>query len=336
MIRLFLFESLCSFHRKASVFILSAAMLLCACGEQNDGMQSLASREVPFIYALGNRGGQAVLIIANEDGYYREYPISGAVAPYDGNMIGVSKSGRVYISQADSVFTSSSEDYSSWSSQALGNNVLGIVSTPFGDYLLQQTQVDAMYRYEKSVNSWMSIAKTTNGAPEEISYSDIYYKLYVIDDFGGAARLYELGTPSALVLNATYNINVTRNFLTELNGGIYIGNSSEGLYINGVLIGAGSGLASYAIVSPSDIFAGTDSASLPLRVFRLIGGSFVPEIQFSGATGFIKLWPLPPDRIIVGIGDVSSSNGLYMYDFKKRYLKAISSLSVYAVYSSSR
>ena len=163
MARLSLFAALCSFLKKAFALIFSAAMLLCACGERNEGMLSLASEDVPYIYALGDRGGQAVLIISNENGYYREYPVSGAVAPYNGNVVCASQSGLVYIGQGNNILTASNNDYSSWSVQSLGFLIYAIATTPFGDYCLIDNFGDVLHRYEKSTDSWLSMGKATTG-----------------------------------------------------------------------------------------------------------------------------------------------------------------------------
>lgn len=170
-------------------------------------------------------------------------------------------------------------------------------------------------------------------APEKLCYSSTYYKLYVTDNSGGNTQLNELGIPAVLTPVATYPIAIDRIFLSEASGGIYVGNNVAGLYRDGALVGSGSGLQLYAVVSPTEIFAGNDFNSLPLRLFRLTGTTFVPELYFTSTAGTIKLWPMPPDHLIIGISGsgVNRSDGLYVYNFRKRNLRILNTRSIIAL-----
>jgi len=298
-------------------------------------MQSLASEEIPFIYALGATGTQAYLIVANLDGYYMQYAITGYTTPTVSAVMSAGRSGRVYIGDTNTIYTSTSSDYSSWSSQAMAFGVLDLASTPFGDYLLQASSADPLYRYEKSSNSWISTGKTILNTPEKMYYSRTYTKLYVTDNSGGNTQLYELGTPAALILDKVYGINPNRIFFAEAGGGFYIGNDQDELYLNGSVLSSTAALRAFAVVSPADIFGGTDNTTPPVMLYRLVNLVFNPELYFS-TTGVMRLWPMPPDCVIIGIHASTDADGLYVYNFKKLILKKLSPVPIWAVYSSAQ
>lgn len=332
-------ERMNSLKRRVGLLILCLAVVLSACGEQRDGMQTLASREIPFIYAECNVGTQGTLIVANEQGYYAEYPITGASAAAMNDKLCVSPSGRAYVSQSTIAYSSSREDYSSWVSQDMTAGVTGFAATPAGDFMLRNNQADPLYIFQKDSGLWSSAGKSSP-TPQlvRLFYSGLYNKLFICDDDSGSARLYELAPAPTLKDTASYSIPLSRIFMAEHAGGFYIGNDSGGLYLNGVLIGALTGgveALSYAVVSPTEIFAGNYWSSDPQRLFRLVDGEFVTELVFSGG-GFVALHPLPPDKVIIGIGATTSSDGLYVYNFKKGVLKQLSTRPVYAVYCRDR
>jgi len=328
-----------SLKRQAGLLLLCLAVVLSACGDQQNGMLSMASSEVPFIYAECNVGTQGTLIVANEAGYYAEYPIIGATAAAMNDKLCVSPSRRAYVSQSTIAYSSSSEDYSSWSSQDMTVGVTGFAATPAGDFMLRNDQADPLYIFQKDTGLWSSAGKQSP-TPQlvRLFYSDLYHKLFICDDDSGSARLYELAPTPTLKDTASYAIPLSRIFMAEHAGGFYIGNDSGGLYLNGVFIGALTGgveALSYAVVSPTEIFAGNYWSSDPQRLFRLVDGEFVAELVFSGG-GFVALHPLPPDKLIIGLGSTSSSDGLYVYNFKKGLLKQLSTRPVYAVYCPAR
>lgn len=337
MQRAFLSKGMNSLKKRAGLLILCLTAILFACGEQNKGMLSIASEDVPMIYAIADINSEAVLIVTNFEGYYREYTITGAAPPSTSDVICASRSGRVYVSDSTNwyIFSSSGSDYSSWSYQAMGSLTLGIVSTPFGDYCMQDNLLNLLYRYEESSNSWQSMGKATTGNdPEKMCYSSTFCKIYINDNDAAGTYILELGTPSTLIPVTHYSIGTfPRNFLAEVDGGIYLGDNTQGLFLKGALIGSGSGLQSYVVVSPTEIFAGNDFNSLPLRLFRLTGTTFVPELYFTSTAGTIKLWPMPPDHIIIGISGsgVNRSDGLYVYNFRKRNLRILNTRSIIAL-----
>jgi hypothetical protein len=314
-------------------------MFLCACGEQNKDMLGFASEDVPFIYAECNVNTQGTLIVANEEGYYREYPIIGATAASSGDQLCVSRSGRVYVSQGTIAYSSTSDDYSSWVSQDMTQVITGFAATPFTDFMLRNNQADPLYIFQKDSSLWSSAGKQSP-TPQlvRLFYSSLYGRLFITDDEGVIARLYELSLAATLKSTASYTIAVGRMFMAEVDGGFYIGHLSDGLYLNGARIGVLTGgveANSYAVVSPAEIFAGNYWSSNPQRLFRLVGGEFVTELTFSTA-GFVTLWPLPPDRIAIGIGSTTSSDGLYVYNFRKGVPTQLCARPVYALYSPAR
>lgn len=334
---------LMSSRKAAALLILCLITLIVACGGQNDGMQTLASRETPFFYAVGEDATtQAYLVVGNTKGYYREYVVTGDLNPTGQAGMCVGQSGRVYIGETNTIYTSSSGDYSSWSSQVIGAGIWSFAATPSGDFMLRSdVPPPEIWRYEKSSNLWVNTGKTTTLAQAyKCLYSPSYYKLLVLGTDGADTYIQELTTAAALKNYAYYPFidTMSYNFFEEVNGGIYIGNNTQGLFLFDVLIGPGVGFNSYAVVSPSEIFAGNDQASLPLRLFRLAGGVFVPELVFPGTSGlgFVRLWSVPPDHIIIGVDNSTESDGLYLYDFKKFVLKRLNSLRITAVYSNAR
>jgi|GEM_PF-1096416 len=339
-------ELIISLKKKSSLLILCIAAILCACGGQNEGMQTLASQDVPYFYAVGNDPvtlTQAYLIVGNTEGYYREYMIPGYTAPTGQAGMCVGQSGCVYIGETNTVYISSSEDYSSWSSQVIGGTLASLAATPSGDFLLRNNvPTPVLYRFEQGSNRWVDTGKTTTlaNAVSRCCYSSSYYKLLVLGDDGADIYIQELTTGTALNTIAYYPFIDTGNlhFFAEVGGGYYIGNSTQGLFLNGVLIGPETDLYSFAVVSPSEIFAGNDINSLPLRLFRLAGGVFVPELIFPSlsASGNVRLWPVPPDHVMIGINDTTDTDGLYLYDFRKFSLKKLNSMPIYAVYSRAR
>lgn len=334
---------LMSSRKATALLILCLITLLSACGGQNEGMQTLASREVPYFYAVGNDPvtlTQAYLIVGNTEGYYREYMIPGYTTITGQAGMCVGKSGRVYIGETNIVYTSSSEDYSSWSSQTIGATFMSFAATPSGDFLLRNNvPTPVLYLFEKGSNSWVDAGKTTtlSNAVSKCCYSSSYYKLLVLGTDGADTYIQELTTATALNTIAYYPFidTVNLHFFAEVGGGYYIGNSTQGLFLNGVLIGPEVDLYSFAVVSPSEIFAANNSMTLPLCLLRLRGGIFVPELIFSSlsASGNVVLWPAPPDHVIIGINDTTDIDGLYLYDFRKFSLKKLNSMPIYAVYS---
>jgi len=324
------------------IFILTAMLCLCRCGQEEifdlaDGTDT--------VLAIGYDTTTKIITVEPDAGYMKVYDTGIATTPDTGAVL--------HAHEKYLWFQINTEVYrwelSESSSPSLVLTV-GIAST-FG----LSGDNNIIVQDDETVYSITRDGSYTNIATVDASNSGFHHDLFYRQGDGGllltqaSGAIFHLSSGSAtLLVSPSYTPGIVDHvsFITKVDGELFVGTSGRQLYrdlhTNGanfveaiaqLNVGSSYGSAFYVASSSVWYVAYQENTGMDITVLRYDNGipSTVVSIPTTGFA-YVFLRHYKGDRLILGVGNFASAQGLYVIDAgKKSYTLLSGSYQIYGL-----